>query len=329
MRTTSSQSATPSVSTTIGSSTRSTRSATGEISSFALPSRMFTRSRSGRRLVGHGGGTGQGFRHAPAVAGIIGGGAETFVPWMGRIDRKLGEDTAWPPRHHDDPLRKVDRLEYRMGYEDDGLPQRLPEPREVVVEAKARDLVERRKRLVHQQQVGLGYEGASDRRAHLHAARELARKALRETGKADARERGIDARPRVRRKTGKLQRQAYIGRHGGPGHQRRLLEHKTDAARAGPACGLRLDPLDLPPGGLAQAGDDAQRRRFAAAGGAEQRHELARPHIKVEAIEGNHAVGKALAHAAQRDDGGVGLGAINGHVAIWAERRLDGKRLVP
>src|SRR5947207_4731487 len=141
-RTTSSHSATPSASIAIGRSTRSTRSATGEISSFALPSPIFARSRSRRRLVGPGGRTSQGFRHAPAIAGVIGRSAEAFVARMGRIDRELGEDAARPPRHHHDPLRQVDRLEYRMGHEHDGLAQRFPESQQVVVEAKARDLVE-------------------------------------------------------------------------------------------------------------------------------------------------------------------------------------------
>src|SRR5262249_57683055 len=76
--------------------------------------------------------------------------------------------------------------------------QRLPERQQVVVEAKAGDLVERGKRLVHQQERRLGDERARDRGAHLHPARELARITLRKAGKSDARERGVDARWRSR-----------------------------------------------------------------------------------------------------------------------------------
>jgi hypothetical protein len=54
---------------------------------------------------------------------------------------------------------------------------------------------------------------------------------------------------------------------------------------------------------LAQAGDDAQGRRLAAARRAEQRDELARPHVEVEAVECDHAVGEGLADAVERDDG--------------------------
>ena len=142
---------------------------------------------------------GQRVRDQPAVARIVGRGAEAFIAWKRRVNRELGEHPAGPRRHHHDPLREVDRLEHRMGDEHHGLAQRLPQRQEVVVEAKARDLVERGERLVHQQQRGLGDQRARDRGAHLHPARKLARIALREAGKPDARERRVDARRRIGR----------------------------------------------------------------------------------------------------------------------------------
>ena len=163
-------------------------------------------------------------------------------------------------------------------------------------------------------------ESTGDRGAHLHAARELARIALREGGQTDTRKRGIDARLRIPLESRKLQRQAHISCHRRPGHQRRLLEHKTDAARTGGVPGLGVQPLDLSAGGLAQAGDDAQRRGFAAARWAEQRHELAWPHIEAQARERDHAVGKGPTHVVERDDKGARLGRINGHVR-FVERR--------
>src|SRR5262245_18936593 len=202
-RTTSSHRTTPSASTTIGSSTRSTRSTRGRVSSFAFAALMISRSTSWS--LGRGDGARQGFRDLPALAHIVGGGAEAFVARIGCVDQKLGEDAAGPRRHHDDPLGEIDRLEYRMGDEDDGLAQRLPEREQVIVEAKARDLVERGERLVHQQELRLGDERTRDRGAHLHAAGELARIALRKAGKSDARERGVDARLRRRLKPRKFQ----------------------------------------------------------------------------------------------------------------------------
>src|SRR5262245_27496196 len=123
-RTTSSHRTTPSASTAIGSSTRSTRSTRERASPFALASLMIYRSRSRSWSLGRGDGARQGFRDLPALADIVGGGAEAFVARIGRIDQELGEDAAGPRRHHDDPLGEIDRLEHRMGDEDDGLAQR-------------------------------------------------------------------------------------------------------------------------------------------------------------------------------------------------------------
>src|SRR5262245_51351951 len=229
-RTKSSQTTTPSASTAIGSSTRSTRSTRVRAASFALASLIIPRSRSRSWSLGRADSARQGFRDLPAVAGIICGGAEAFVARIGRVDQELGEDASGPRGHYHDPLREIDRLEHRMGDEHDGLAERLPERQQVIVEAKARDLVERRKRLVHKQELRLGDESARDRGAHLHATGELARIALRESGKTDARERRIDARWRVRLEPGKLQRQAHVRSHRRPGHQRRLLEYEADAS---------------------------------------------------------------------------------------------------
>src|SRR5262249_3701259 len=144
-RTTSSHSTAPNASTAIGSSTRSPRSTRGRASSFALAALMISRSRSRSWSLRRTDGARHGSRYLPAPADIVGGGAEAFVARIRRIDQELGEDAAGAGRHHDDPLREIDRFEHRMGDEDDGLAQRLPERQQVVVEAKARDFVERRK----------------------------------------------------------------------------------------------------------------------------------------------------------------------------------------
>ncbi len=72
------------------------------------------------------------------------------------------------------PLRQIDRLEYRMGDEDDGLAQLAPQIKQIVVEPEARDLVERRERLVQQQNIRIGNERARQRDPHLHAAGQFA-----------------------------------------------------------------------------------------------------------------------------------------------------------
>ena len=60
------------------------------------------------------------------------------------------------------------------------------------------ELVERRERLVHQQQIGIDREGARQRDALLHAARKLRRKLVPGRGESDQRQqlvRPAGARP--------------------------------------------------------------------------------------------------------------------------------------
>ena len=87
-----------------------------------------------------------------------------------------------------------------------------------------------------------------------------------------------------------------------PGHQGRLLEHEADLA-AVVLAGPRPRPLDRAAGRLGEARHDAQRRRLAAAGGAEKGDELARADVEVEPGERRRAVGEGFANAAQGDQG--------------------------
>ncbi len=106
-----------------------------------------------------------------------------------------------------------------------------PQRDQIVVELEARDLVERRERLVHQQHARRGDQRARDRHPHPHAAGQFARIGLGEIGKADARQRLHDARRgRGPVDAGELQRQEDVAEHRRPRHQRRLLEHEADAA---------------------------------------------------------------------------------------------------
>ncbi len=84
-------------------------------------------------------------------------------PRLGGVDADLGADAAGPRRHHHHALRQIHRLEHRMGDEDDGLAQVAPQRQQIVVEAKAGDLVQRRERLVHQQDVRVGDQRARQR----------------------------------------------------------------------------------------------------------------------------------------------------------------------
>ncbi len=206
-----------------------------------------------------------------------------------------------PRRHHHHALREIDRLEHRMGDEHHRHAQLAPQRDQIVVELEPRDLVERRKRLVHQQHARRGDQRARDRDPHPHAAGELARIGVGEFAKADARKRLHDARRGfVLADAGEFQRQIDVGEHRRPRHQRRLLEHEADVLDAALT---RAMPRHGAARRLAQARDDAQRRRFAAARRPEQRKELAVTHVEIEIVERDNAAAEHLADAAQRDDG--------------------------
>ena len=149
-----------------------------------------------------------------------------------RVDRDLGDDPARARRHHDDAGRQIDALVDRVGDEDDRAAEFALQAQEVVVELEAGDLVERREGLVHEEELRPQRQGAGDRDAHLHAARQLARIGVREAGEADEREALLDPRPRPRasetprRRSGSQTLSARVR----PGHQRRLLEHEADLA---------------------------------------------------------------------------------------------------
>ena len=178
------------------------------------------------------------------------------------------------------------------------------EPQDVVVELEAGDLVERRERLVHQQQRRPGHQCAGDGNAHLHAAGQFARIGLREIGQADAFQRLHDALPRLAlRLARKPERQPDIVEHRRPGHQRRLLKHEADGiARSVAAASFRARPVDMARGRRAEARNDAQRRRLAAAGRPEQADELALADIERHVLKRQRAVGEDLGDLMQADD---------------------------
>ena len=72
-----------------------------------------------------------------------------------------------------------------MGDEDDRLAQLAPQREQIVVEAEARDLVERRERLVHQKNIRIGDERPRQRDPHLHAAGQFAREGVGKFGEPD------------------------------------------------------------------------------------------------------------------------------------------------
>ena len=84
----------------------------------------------------------------------------------------LGEHAALA--HDRDPVAHLDRLVDVVGDEDDGLADLAVQAQEVVLQALARDRVDRAERLVHQHQRRVGRHRPRDADALLLAAGELA-----------------------------------------------------------------------------------------------------------------------------------------------------------
>ena len=96
--------------------------------------------------------------------------AELLGSRIGRIDGDVGGDTPRARRHDDDAASEKDRLEDAVRDEDRGEFGGEPKAEQIAFELRARDFVQRRERLVHEQQPRLGRERAGDGGAHAHAA---------------------------------------------------------------------------------------------------------------------------------------------------------------
>ena len=206
------------------------------------------------------------FRGPDAGVGV---GLAEPEPLLARGSRRFDGDfrnrPSRPRRHHHDPVRKIDALEHRMGHEHHRRAERRPKRRQIVIELEAGDLVESGERLVHQEDRRPRHQGAGDRHTHLHAAGELARIGLGETGQPDLLQRLFDARPSLfLRHAGQAQRQPHVGEHVGPRRQRRLLKHEAELGAFRRA--KRSRPGSAPRGPPATAGPSTCRNPRARAG---------------------------------------------------------------
>ncbi|BCB90427.1 hypothetical protein Psuf_077400 [Phytohabitans suffuscus] len=113
-----------------------------------------------------------------------------------------------------------------------------------------------------------------------------------------------------------------VAPHGAPVEEPGLLERDPVLLVQARLAGRFAGDGHRAPGGRHQVGDDAQQRRLAAAGRADQRHELSTPDGQVDAGERHDLVGpprvEDLADTGQLHSGG--------HVAL---RRFDASSAIP
>ena len=130
-------------------------------------------------------------------------------------------------------VSEADRLVEVVGDEDRGLPHHLGELEELVLKLAADQRVERRERLVHQQDLGVGGHGARQSDALAHAAGELVRVAVVPAGEVDEGELLVrDPVALACRHAAQLERQRDVVEHRPVRQEAHVLEDHADLRRA-------------------------------------------------------------------------------------------------
>jgi hypothetical protein len=141
--------------------------------------------------------------------------------------------------------------------------------------------VERRERLVHEQDLRLNRERAGDAHALLHPARELVGEGVGGVAQAGGVQQAVDDR-RPRAAPLDVEPVGDVLAHGLPGEQPEVLEDHRDARRgAGDRLGVQPD---LALSRREQPAHGAQQRRLAAAGRADDAHQLVLADLQVDVL---------------------------------------------
>src|SRR5215472_2013580 len=182
--------------------------------------------------------------------------------------------TPGPAREHQHAVGEKHRLVDLMGYEQDGLAALLPDAHQLGLHDLAGLRVERRERLVHEENIRIDRKRAREVDALAHAAGELARMVALEAFEPDQLQQF--ERAAAGRRIGAacdLRPDHRVVEHGAPRQQVVGLEYEA-AVTARPRHRLAVDQ-DPPRRRRLEAGDDAQKSGLAAAARPDDRNELA------------------------------------------------------
>jgi len=152
-------------------------------------------------------------------------------------------DAPRPAREDQHPISQTHRLARVVRDEENGQPGLRPEPFQLLVQQVARDGVERRERLIHQEHVGVLRQRTGKSYPLLHATRQLVRAALFETVEVDP-VKQLGRHPGARRvaDSPKLEGELDVAGRREPRQQCSLLEHQRHAAvNVGPAVRRALE----------------------------------------------------------------------------------------
>src|SRR3954447_12795014 len=153
-----------------------------------------------------------------------------------RPDLERRQHPARPRREDDDAVGEDERLLDVVRHEQDGA--RLPDERagEPVLHLRPGQGVEGGERLVEAEKRLAREQGAQERDALAHAARELGGSRRLEPAEAEGREQGASALPRRRaREAGDAQREPGVVERGGPGEEQVALGHEDGGGGLDPA----------------------------------------------------------------------------------------------
>ena len=217
----------------------------------------------------------------------------------------LGDDGAV---HHDDPVGDRQRLGLVVGDVDDGEAEGLLQLADLVADPAAQLGVEVRERLVEEQHLRLEHQRPGDGDALLLAAGELGGEARLEAGEPDEREAvGGAAGGLALVVAREAQAVGDVLHHRHVREERVGLEHHRHVAVGRRQPGdVRPADQDAPRRRHLEPGDHPERRRLAAARGAEQRDQRPGGDLEGDVVDGRRgAAGIDLGHPLEGDGGGL------------------------
>ena len=231
----------------------------------------------------------------------------------------LGNDAAGPGAHAEDAVGQEGGLAQVVGDEQDGDGPRRMQVAHHAPQLFAGEAVERGERLVQHQQARLVDQGAAQRGALLHAARQLPGILGAEPGEADLGQQRLDLgdigfalrtqAPPVGLHD--LQRQKDVLERLAPRQQVRSLErHAGDLERAGDLLAADRDGAAL---GELQAGHEFHQGGLAAAGRADHGGELTLADGETELVDGDNAAIAAIGVGDVVDVDELGHDVISDH----------------
>ena len=192
---------------------------------------------------------------------------------------------------HEHAVGELCRLLDVVRHEHHGAGLHLQHASELQTHPQPRQVVERRERLVHQQQIRVAAKRAGQLGALTHAARELVRIVRRERAQTNEVEERLPAAAAVRRVAQVPQPEIDVLADRHPRKETVLLKHHAQPLRS----------IDAPGGRLEPAGAQVEQRGFAAARRPHERDELAMRH-RERNVGNSLDAAEAVADAGQRQE---------------------------